>query len=387
MKERFSQCIQRLLITGIVTALLAVFAAGEEITPEDIAKWAEEFTEETGIELPDEEEVNDFLDTVKEGAMQYMTEEEYEELKQRMQDSVDELIRDFSGGLELPQGLKLSEEEVGALLELIRQIAQHTSDGTGDSDGPSVYAGGDASTVASDDELMDLIFAAQTEMADYLVFETENGYEPDYNSDSDDFWDRMYVEIANRDPIIGAGFMHSGIGMGRSGSQYVMTFNYEDKESVRRMRDESRQSAAGIADSLMQDGMDDLAKVSAVNSYLCDSVYYPGSEPYPLVTHMVYGAVEDTCAVCEGYAGAAAAILRDMGVDCMIEVGPVTDGGGHAWNLVKVDGNWYQLDVTWNDNGFDRLMYFLVTDDYMRESRSWDYDFFPSTPAAPYLVR
>ena len=27
----------------------------------------------------------------------------------------------------------------------------------------------------------------------------------------------------------------------------------------------------------------------------------------------------------------------------------------HAWNLIKLDGEWYQVDVTWDDPVWDRL--------------------------------
>ena len=35
-------------------------------------------------------------------------------------------------------------------------------------------------------------------------------------------------------------------------------------------------------------------------------------------------------------------------IDCVLVTG-TANGGGHAWNQVKVDGKWYNIDVTWDD--------------------------------------
>ena len=77
------------------------------------------------------------------------------------------------------------------------------------------------------------------------------------------------------------------------------------------------------------------------------------------------------------------AILDRLGVQCDFVVGVCTNGGGHAWNLVNIEGDWYQLDITWNDciSGYD---FFLVTDDYMKGSRTWNYAVYPATPSIGY---
>lgn len=52
--------------------------------------------------------------------------------------------------------------------------------------------------------------------------------------------------------------------------------------------------------------------------------------------------------ICEGYAEAYTYILEDLNV-------PVKTisyySGDHAWNVVEIDGNWYNVDTTWMDNG------------------------------------
>ena len=130
--------------------------------------------------------------------------------------------------------------------------------------------------------------------------------------------------------------------------------------------------------------MSDYEKICAVNEYLCDNVYYPDEEPYEPVTHTAYGALKNGCAVCEGYACATKLILNSYGVECDIQVGDCLNGGGHAWNLVKLDGAWYQLDVTWDDQSNDRSDYLLVTDEYMKQSRTWKESDYPISSKVPF---
>lgn len=77
-----------------------------------------------------------------------------------------------------------------------------------------------------------------------------------------------------------------------------------------------------------------------------------------------YGALVDGKAVCEGYAKAFKVLCDRLGVDCVCLSGQCDDdnpifGGNHIWNCVNLDGDWYHVDVTWNDGGSD--------DDTLRE--------------------
>ncbi|MCL2300899.1 MAG: hypothetical protein FWC27_12225 [Firmicutes bacterium] len=66
-----------------------------------------------------------------------------------------------------------------------------------------------------------------------------------------------------------------------------------------------------------------------------------------------YGALVEGSASCEGYARAFQLLMDLQGIDCYIVTGEATnsagDAVGHAWNKVRVEGEWYQTDATWND--------------------------------------
>lgn len=72
--------------------------------------------------------------------------------------------------------------------------------------------------------------------------------------------------------------------------------------------------------------------------------------------HTAYGALVEKKAVCDGYARAFAILCKKAGIPCLIARGysnnPETGKQeGHAWNVVKLDGEYYHVDVTWDDAG------------------------------------
>ncbi len=102
-----------------------------------------------------------------------------------------------------------------------------------------------------------------------------------------------------------------------------------------------------------------------------------------------YGALIDRKAVCAGYARAYQLLLNSMGIPAWTVTGSslipgTTDSALHAWNLVYLDGEWYQTDVTWDDQGstadYIFYSYFNVTSEQMLEDHTADSDIAPYLP-------
>ncbi len=89
-----------------------------------------------------------------------------------------------------------------------------------------------------------------------------------------------------------------------------------------------------------------------------------------------YAAMVDGDAVCQGYALAMCVLCREVGIACY----PVTSNKlKHMWNVVRVDGEWYHCDVTYDDISPDMLghsmhEYVLVSDEFMRSDGMHDAD-------------
>lgn len=72
--------------------------------------------------------------------------------------------------------------------------------------------------------------------------------------------------------------------------------------------------------------------------------------------HTAYGALVDGVAVCEGIARAFQHLCRSVGIETLFVVGRSNNPNsgnseGHAWNIVNINGNYYHVDVTWDNTG------------------------------------
>ena len=94
-----------------------------------------------------------------------------------------------------------------------------------------------------------------------------------------------------------------------------------------------------------------------------------------------YGCIVDGQSVCEGITEAYQYLLQEVGVICHritgSSVNPSTGKSiGHAWNVVREDGKWYYIDLTWDDQGADSYKtfyaYFNLTESAIRADHVFD---------------
>ena len=93
-------------------------------------------------------------------------------------------------------------------------------------------------------------------------------------------------------------------------------------------------------------------KILNVHDWLVDNLKYDVTAKKANNSN-IYGAIVENEAICEGYAKAFKYILDNLDIPCIIVCGEVVDEDGirqkHAWNEVYLKGNWYCIDVTWDD--------------------------------------
>lgn len=120
-------------------------------------------------------------------------------------------------------------------------------------------------------------------------------------------------------------------------------FTYRDSGSYSAMSSEVAAEIDRIL-SVVDDSMSDLEKALAVNDYFCTNYSYDLSKPYNFTMEEL---LESKTGVCQAYALAYYYILNDcLDIDCALVT---SDPMVHMWNAIKIDGEWYHVDVTWND--------------------------------------
>lgn len=129
--------------------------------------------------------------------------------------------------------------------------------------------------------------------------------------------------------------------------------------------------------------MSDYEKVKAIHDYIIITTDFDKKNmeqnSIPDSCYTASGALINHVAVCQGYAEAFQLLMNAVDVECKTITG-VADGENHAWNVVKIDGKWYQIDVTWDDpiineavvSGTDNLIYnyFLLPDSEMQKDHT-----------------
>ena len=134
------------------------------------------------------------------------------------------------------------------------------------------------------------------------------------------------------------------------------------------------EEVSNLLKSLDLSNKTDYQKVKAIYDYICSNVTYDhdnlNDKSYSL-KYTAYAALINKTAVCQGYASLFYRLALDTGVDTRVISGEA--GGPHAWNIVKLNGKYYNLDSTW-DAGRSTYAYFLKnTNDFDDHVRDNDY--------------
>lgn len=110
----------------------------------------------------------------------------------------------------------------------------------------------------------------------------------------------------------------------------------------------------------MPEGLDELDRAKYLYRYVATHcVYDERAEGYydQRDWNSLYDALIKECAVCTGFAEAIYCLFNLAGIDCLYVLGeirpedPSVGAVGHAWNLAKVNGDWYIFDATWDSTG------------------------------------
>ena len=183
---------------------------------------------------------------------------------------------------------------------------------------------------------------------------------------NDDFWNYVFDESEhNGDPIMGDYAVGRYIGGtkscdtdvvqktmpdGSTKTYYVYTYK---NDFLHRTTQAQEKAVDAKVDQILQelnvDGKTDVEKVYAIYDYMINHIRYDYKnldDATYMQKYTAYAALVENTSVCMGYALAFYRLALACGVDARyIQSNPME----HAWDIVKVDGQYYYLDATWDE--------------------------------------
>ena len=122
------------------------------------------------------------------------------------------------------------------------------------------------------------------------------------------------------------------------------TMSHEERIGIQEQIDDSvEELLAGISVS-----NSDYEKAKYVFEILIQNVDYDASMEN---NQNIISVFLSRATVCQGYACATQYLLNKLGVPSTIVTG-MAEGESHAWNLVRLDGNYYYMDTTWGNSRY-----------------------------------
>ncbi len=150
-----------------------------------------------------------------------------------------------------------------------------------------------------------------------------------------------------------------------------------------------------IVSDIIKEDMTDYEKELAIHDYIVKNYKYDYenyiNDTLPDESYTPYGLLIKGTGVCQAYAEVTKLLLNRVGIECDVVVGTSRDEN-HAWNIVKLDDEYYMLDVTWNDptteeEGEEEYVYydyFNLTQEQFLKDHSWDTSKWPVANGTKY---
>lgn len=187
---------------------------------------------------------------------------------------------------------------------------------------------------------------------------------------------KVYRDVVNDNPELF--YVSGGYSYYYTTDGYVTSiipaYIYDSKDDILEMKDKFNAAVDRLKREINSD-LSDIDTALEVHNYIASHAEYntTGYNTGTLsnIDHSAYGVLVEHTGVCDSYSLAYQYIMK-----CIYNIDTVvvtSQPMNHAWNLIKINGNYYHVDLTWDDGTFTmngkvidynvRYLYFLLSDD------------------------
>lgn len=143
---------------------------------------------------------------------------------------------------------------------------------------------------------------------------------------------------------------------------YISDYGISESE-IKSMQVKINKQTNIILEALKDKDLSDFDKVFYLNTYLTSLLSYNNSTVNCI---NIYGGLVENEVNCQGYAYTLKYFLDRLGIENYIALSP-----RHVWNVINLDGEFYNLDLTWTRT-YNTQTYFLKSDEkFEKDHEEW----------------
>lgn len=217
--------------------------------------------------------------------------------------------------------------------------------------------------VVNKNEQINLIRQAVKNREPELTLRYNGNHQALYN-DTNQVWSLLGSMKAADSPVSGdyIRFSVKSMKVSKEYNSSYATFHYEFSYLDTASEDKAvGDKVTSILKKLDVSSKSNYEKIKAIHDYIVKNASYDQT----LSKYSAYDNLIGKSSVCQGYALLTYRMMNQAGIPCRIITG-MGNGGSHAWNIVKLQGKWYNLDCTFDDP-------IVITPDGTTETVSYNY--------------
>lgn len=238
--------------------------------------------------------------------------------------------------------------------------------------------------------------------AQYIILEARKSLKPEIIIETKE---SVYKELLSSEFYQNKGIKELHYSFNKNESKLKVTIKYSVYAQILALTENPSKSSAyasneakelnismnNILKEEISEDMSEYEKEQVIHDYMVKNYKYDtgvNANDYEHPSQSVKGLLYDKLGICQGYAETFDLFMKKIGINSQMVWGEALEEK-HVWNMVELDGQWYMVDVTWDDPVPDREgvvshEYFNVTEKKLGLTHKWNKEQYPKALGTQY---